>query len=47
MEGFTQDMRHAVRALLRRPGFSTLTVLTLALGIGATTTMFGVGEASR
>ena len=40
MDGFVQDLRHAVRALIRRPGFSLVTVVTLGLGIGATTAMF-------
>jgi putative ABC transport system permease protein len=39
---FLSDSRHACRALLRRPGFVTVTVLTLALGIGATTAVFTV-----
>lgn len=34
------DLHHAWRGLLRTPGFSALVILTLALGIGATTTMF-------
>jgi predicted permease len=34
------DFRYAVRSLLRAPGFSALVILTLAVGIGATTTMF-------
>jgi len=40
MEGFVQDLRLGARALLRRPGFSLLTILTLGLGIGATTAIF-------
>lgn len=40
MEGFASDLRQAVRALGRRPGFALLTVLTLGLGIGATTAIF-------
>jgi putative ABC transport system permease protein len=36
------DLRHALRQLRRRPGFSTLVIITLALGIGATTAVFSV-----
>src|ERR671921_2576134 len=36
------DLRYAVRALRRAPAFAVMAVLTLALGIGATTTIFGV-----
>ena len=35
-----RDTRYATRALARRPVFTSLTVLTLAIGIGATTTIF-------
>ena len=35
-----QDMRTAVRALARRPGFSSLAATTLALGIAAVTVVF-------
>ncbi|MBW3535261.1 MAG: ABC transporter permease, partial [Gemmatimonadetes bacterium] len=35
-------MHHAIRSLLKAPGFSSLVILTLALGIGATTAIFSV-----
>ncbi|NKB90482.1 MAG: FtsX-like permease family protein [Acidobacteria bacterium] len=36
------DFRHAIRALLRAPGFAAVVVATLALSIGATTTIYSV-----
>src|SRR3954471_3285722 len=37
-----QDMQYGVRLLTRAPGFATAAILTVALGIGATTAMFSV-----
>src|SRR5687768_15790111 len=42
IEDFARDVRYGCRALARAPGFTVVAVLTLALGIGATTAMFSV-----
>ncbi|MEX0893751.1 MAG: ABC transporter permease, partial [Gemmatimonadota bacterium] len=42
--GILRDVRIGTRALARRPGYTAAVVLTLALGIGATTAIFSVAE---
>ena len=42
LESFARDVRYVTRALLRTPTFFAVTVVTLALGIGATTAIYSV-----
>ncbi len=45
MQDLTSDLRMALRTVIKRPGFASVVVLSLALGIGANTTIFSVVNA--
>ena len=42
MSGLIQDLRYALRALKRAPGFAAVSIVTLALGIAATTIVYSI-----
>lgn len=45
MENLWRDLRHSLRSLARKPGLAVTIILTVGLGIGATTTMWSVVQA--
>ncbi|MGP8175517.1 MAG: ADOP family duplicated permease [Terracidiphilus sp.] len=45
LENLLRDMNFAIRQIARNPGFAAVVILTLALGIGASTSIFSVADA--
>lgn len=46
MQRLIQDLRYAIRSLIKRPGFSLIAITTIALGIGSSTAIFTVVDAA-
>src|SRR5579862_484899 len=46
LDSVLRDLRFALRTVRKNPGFSAVSILTLALGIGANTAIFKIGRAS-
>ena len=44
METLLQDIRFGFRQLMRQPGFAALAIISMALGIGANTSIFSLVE---
>src|SRR5579872_5709004 len=46
LDNLFADLRYAVRVLLRSPGFALIAIATMALGVGATTAIYSVIDAT-